>query len=160
MPNDITDDEARLALTSIETRRRQVIAEIDMPRWYWWGLALGWVVLGVITDSDRPWLIAVATLVFGAVHASVAHRVLSGRHRSPQLSVRADVVGHYVPAIVIGFLLGLAAVTVGLSLLAMADGAGHPVTMASVVVGVALVCGGPRLMAAVRRRAERKAVAA
>lgn len=61
-----------------------------MPRWYWWGLAIGWVALGVLTDLEHPWLTAVATLVFGAVHASVAPRVLSGRHRSQQLSVRAS----------------------------------------------------------------------
>jgi hypothetical protein len=32
MPQDIGDTEAQLALNSIEERRRQVIAEIDMPR--------------------------------------------------------------------------------------------------------------------------------
>jgi hypothetical protein len=53
MANDITDAEARLALRSIEERRREVIAEIDMPRWYWWGLALGWIVLGFVADLDH-----------------------------------------------------------------------------------------------------------
>ena len=56
MANDITDAEARLALRSIEERRRQVIAEIDMPRWYWWGLALGWIGLGFVTDLGHPWV--------------------------------------------------------------------------------------------------------
>jgi hypothetical protein len=155
MANDITDAEARLALRSIEERRRQVIAEIDMPRWYWWGLALGWIGLGFVTDLDHPWVTAAATLAFGAVHAGVASHVLSGRHRSSQLSVRADVAGPSVAAVVIGFLLGLAAVTVALAVLAEADGAGHPVTAASIVVAVAVLFGGPTLMAAVRRRAER-----
>jgi hypothetical protein len=155
MANDITDAEARLALRSIEERRRQVIAEIDMPRWYWWGLALGWIGLGFVTDLGHPWVTAAATLAFGAVHAGVASHVLSGRHRSSQLSVRADVAGPSVAAVVIGFLLGLAAVTVALALLAEADGAGHPVTAASIVVAVAVLFGGPTLMAAVRRRAER-----
>jgi hypothetical protein len=155
MANDITDAEARLALRSIEERRREVIAEIDMPRWYWWGLALGWIVLGFVTDLDHAWVTALATLAFGAVHAGVASHVLSGRHRSPRLSVRADVTGPSVPAMVIGFLLGLAVVTVALALLANADGAGHPVTAASVVVAVAVLFGGPTLMAGVRRRAAR-----
>jgi hypothetical protein len=155
MANDITDAEARLALRSIEERRRQVIAEIDMPRWYWWGLALGWIGLGFVTDLGHPWVTAAATLAFGAVHSGVASHVLSGRHRSSQLSVRADLAGPSVAAVVIGFLLGLAAVTVALAVLAEADGAGHPVTAASVVVAVAVLFGGPTLMAVVRRRAER-----
>ena len=155
MTNDITDAEARLALRSIEERRREVIAEIDMPRWYWWGLALGWIGLGFVTDLGHPWVTAAATLAFGAVHSGVASHVLSGRHRSSQLSVRADVAGPSVAVVVIGFLLGLAAVTVALAVLAEADGAGHPVTAASIVVAVAVLFGGPTLMAAVRRRAER-----
>jgi hypothetical protein len=155
MSDDITYEEARSTLGSIEQRRRQVIAEIDMPRWYWWGLAVGWIVLGAISDIGSAWLAAAATLVFGAVHSAVAQRVLSGRHRSPQLSIRADVVSHHVPALVIGFLLSMAAATIVLALLAEADGARHPVTMTSVVVAVAVLLGGPGLMAAVRRRAER-----
>jgi hypothetical protein len=157
MKHDISETEARLALGSIEDRRRQIVAEIDMPRWYWWGLAGGWVVLGVIADLGHPWLTTVATFAFGAGHASVAHHVLSGRHRSSQLSVRADLVSRYVPALVIGFLLVMTAVTVGLALLAYADGAGHPATIASVIVGLAVGFGGPTLMAAVRRRARRSA---
>jgi hypothetical protein len=155
MPHDISDADARLALSSIEHRRQQVIAEIDMPRWYWWGVALGWVALGVITDFGHPLATAAATLAFGAVHAAVSHRVLSGRHRTPSLSVRADLVSRHIPALVLGFLVALAAVTVALAVLADADGARHPVTIASVVVAVAVVCGGPNLMAAVRRRTER-----
>ena len=89
MTNDITDADARSALTNIETRRRQIIAEIDIPRWYWWGVALGWVALGVITDFGIGWLTLAATFTFGAVHSAVAQHVLSGRHGSRQLSVRA-----------------------------------------------------------------------
>jgi drug/metabolite transporter (DMT)-like permease len=105
MPPDISDGEAELALSSIEHRRRQVIAEIDMPPWYWWGLAAGWIGLGILADFDHPWLTLVVTLCFGAAHAWVASHVLSGRHRSRQLSVRADVVDPHIPAFVIGFLL-------------------------------------------------------
>jgi hypothetical protein len=42
---------------------------------------------------------------------------------------------------------------VGLALAAHADGAGHPATLGSVPVAVAIVLGGPQLMTAVRRRA-------
>ncbi len=159
MTNDISEAEARLALESIERRRMQIIAEIDIPGWYWWGLALGWVALGVITDLDVAWATLVATLAFGAIHSAVAQHVLSGRHGSRQLSVSRDVVSRHTPLLLLGCLVGLAAVTIGLALLANADGAGHPVTIASVVVAVAILCGGPTLMAAIRRRAVRGAAA-
>jgi hypothetical protein len=159
MPQDISDTEARLALSSIEQRRRQVIAEIDMPRWYWWGLAAGWIGLGILADLDQPWLTLTVTLCFGAAHAWVASHVLSGRHRSTQLSVRADVVDPHIPAFVIGFLLLMVAATVVLALLANADGARHPSITASVVVAIVVLSCGPALMAAIRRRLAHRVVA-
>ena len=55
----------------------------------------------------------------------------------------------------IGSLLALAGLTVAVALIADAAGSGHPVTIASVVVAVVLLLGGPRLMALVRRLAAR-----
>jgi hypothetical protein len=85
MEHEMTQVEARSALDAPERGRRRVIDEIDMPRWYWWGLALGWITLGYITDLDHPWVTSAATLAFGAIHASVAPRVIDGRHRTDQL---------------------------------------------------------------------------
>jgi hypothetical protein len=157
MTSEISDGDAQLALSSIELRRRQVIAEIDMPWWYWWGLALGWVVLGIVTDFGNVWAAVIATVAFGAAHASVAHRVLSGRHRSRRLSVRAELVSRHIPILVVGYLLLLVAVTIAIAVAVDADGADHPSTIASVIVAVAVLAGGPQLMAAMRRRAEQSA---
>jgi hypothetical protein len=159
MENEMTDAAARAALADIERGRQQVVDEIDMPRWYWWGLAVGWIGVGVATDVNNAWLTGIATLVFGAVHASVAHRVLGGRRRTPQLSVRADVAGRHTPLLVILGLLALAAVTVVVALVASAAGSGHPATIAGVVVAVVILLGGPRCMAAVRRQAVRSSSA-
>jgi hypothetical protein len=82
MQTAITPQEARAALDTIDRGRRRVIDQIDLPRWYWWGLALGWIALGYITYLKHPWVTAAATLVFGAVHSTVAQRVASGRHRT------------------------------------------------------------------------------
>ncbi|MBV8944700.1 MAG: hypothetical protein JOZ95_04715, partial [Solirubrobacterales bacterium] len=60
MAQDISPLEARGALDAIDRGRRHVIDEIDLPTWYWWGLALGWIGLGVITDLKHPWLTAAA----------------------------------------------------------------------------------------------------
>jgi hypothetical protein len=155
MPNGLTDAEAKAALDEIEHSRRQVIDEIDMPRWYWWGLALGWIGIGLATDVNNPWLTTAATLAFGAVHASVAHVAIGGRHRTTQLSVHPDVAGRHTPLLVIAALIGLALVTIAATLAASADGARHPTTMASILIATLIVLGGPRCMAAVRRRAVR-----
>jgi hypothetical protein len=159
MHPDVTPNEAAAALDAVERGRQRVIQEIDLPRWYWWGLAIGWVVLGRLTDLDHPWLTTAATLAFGAIHATVASRVLSGRHRSPNLSVRASIAGHEAPRFVITALLLLAAVTVAGSLAAQADGARHPVTLTSIVVAILIVTGGPHLLALVRRRAAARTAA-
>jgi hypothetical protein len=157
MQRQMTPAEARVALDAVERGRLRVIGEIDLPRWYWWGLALGWIGVGYVTDLQHPWLTVAVTLLFGAVHATAASHVLSGRHGSRQLSVRADVAGREVPRLVVGGLLLLVALTIVGSLAAQADGARHPVTMASILVAVMIVLGGPQLLAAVRRRAKRAA---
>jgi hypothetical protein len=154
---DISTTEAELALEAIEMRRQQVIDEIAIPPWYWWGLAVGWVALGIIADLDVLWLSIVATVTFGATHAAIAGRVLSGGHGSNRLSVRHDVIGRHVPTLVIVGLLALVAATVAIAFAADADGARHPGTMASIVVAVAVAGGGPALMSWVRRRAARRA---
>ena len=151
-----TEAQAKMALEAIERGRQHVVDEIDLPRWYWWGLAAGWIGVGFVTDLDHPWATGIATLAFGAVHASAASVVLGGRRRTRQVSVRADVAGHHVPLLVIVSLLGLAALTTASGIWASADGARHPATAASIVVAVLIVLGGPRLMAAVRRRAARR----
>jgi hypothetical protein len=153
MDYEPTPSEARAALEVVERGRLRVIEQIDVPGWYWWGLALGWIGLGVITDLAHPWITAAATLAFGAIHSAIAPRVIDGRRRSPQLSVRSDVVGRRLPQLVLGGLLLLAGVTVAGSLALAADGAGHPVTIASVVVAFVIALGGPQLLAVVRRRA-------
>jgi hypothetical protein len=155
MDYEPTPAEARAALEVVERGRLRVIEQIDVPGWYWWGLALGWIGLGVITDLAHPWITAAATLAFGAIHSAIAPRVIDGRRRSPQLSVRSDVVGRRLPQLVLGGLLLLAGVTVAGSLALAADGAGHPVTIASVVVAFVIALGGPQLLAVVRRRAVR-----
>jgi len=153
MEREISPLEARAALDTIDRGRRQVVDEIDLPPWYWWGLALGWVGLGIITDLKHPWVTAAATLLFGAVHSTVAPRVTNGRHRTTQLSVRAEVPGRPIAGLVIVGLIVLAGVTVAGALAASADGARHPVTMASILVAVIIVLGGPRLLSIIRRRA-------
>ncbi len=157
MTNDVTNAEARAALESVEESRQHVIGEIDMPSWYWLGLALGWVGVGVVADLGHPWLTLGATSVFGAIHASVSGLVIGGRHRTTKLSVHADVAGRHTPLLVFTGLIGLALVTIAGALAVSADDARHPATIASILVAVMILLGGPQLMTLVRRRAVQNA---
>lgn len=89
----IGESEARAALSAIAQRRQQVIAEIDVPSWYWCAMAAGWVALGVVADYAPPWAYLAATLLFGAAHASISPRVLTGRRASSRLHVRHEIGG-------------------------------------------------------------------
>ena len=159
MTKALTDAEARVALHEVERGRQRVIDQIGMPQWYWWGLAGCWVALGVLNDVANAWVVAVATITFGAVHSAVSQRLLGGRRRTSRVKVRADVAGRRAPAIVFGFLVALAGVTVAAGFAAYADGAEHPGTIASLFVAVMILLGGPRVMAAIRARAQGAAAA-
>src|SRR5215471_2364068 len=99
MADRVNPAEAGHALDDVELRRRQIVAEIDIPAWYWRGLALGWVGLGLLAAFTNAWVVLVATVGFGAAHSAIATRVIDGRHRSQQLSVHADVVSRHVAAL-------------------------------------------------------------
>ena len=154
-----TETEARLALESVRKGRQQVVDEIGMPWWYWWGLAAAWVVLGLLSNFNAPWwVLSVATILVGAGHATVAHRVLAGRQRTGGVRVRGDVAGDRGMLLVIGFLLALVGVTIAVAVGLSADGAGHPSIWASGFAAVLVVLGGPRVMTAIRDDATRRAV--
>jgi hypothetical protein len=154
-----TDADARLALHGVEQAQQRVIEQIGMPWWYWWGLAACWIGLGIAADIANPWVTLAATFTFAAVHSYVSSRLLAGRQKTSDLKVRADVAGRRAPALIFAFLVGLGVVTVAAALLAYWDGAEHPATMASVLVAVAILLGGPRLMAAIRTSAGRRTAA-
>jgi hypothetical protein len=152
MEDSVTSDEARAALRTIDRERGRVVEQISLPPWYLWGLAIGWVVLGVIADIGPTWLTSVATCIFGAGHASVAPRVIDGRHGSERLRVGRDVVGRRISMMVIGALIALAGLTVAAALAIRADGARHAVTIASVLVATIVLLGGHHLIAIGRSR--------
>ena len=155
-----TKAEAQVALHGAEQARQRVIDQIGMPRWYWWGLAACWIVLGVLADLNAPWwLLSGATLAVGAGHSYVFQRLVGGRRRTADVKVRADVAGRHAHMLVIAFLLGLVGVTVALALSLDADGAAHPSIWASVLVAILLLLGGPRVMLWIRDRATRRPAA-
>ncbi len=155
-----SEGEARLALHGAEQARQRVIDQIGMPSWYWWGLAGCWIGLGVLSDLAAPWWVVVAaTLVVGAAHSIVFQRLVAGRQQTDEVKVRAEVAGRHAEVLVIGFLLGLVAVTIAVAFALDADGAEHPSTWASVFVAALILLGGPRVMARIRAEASQRAAA-
>jgi hypothetical protein len=90
MTTPISQTEARLAVEAIQRRRADVIAAIDVPSWYWPGMAAGWVGLGLIADNSPSWVSTLATVLFGAIHSTIAPRVLTGRHPSSDVGLRSS----------------------------------------------------------------------
>ncbi|MFF2550525.1 hypothetical protein ACFVUS_05965 [Nocardia sp. NPDC058058] len=148
---NVAPDQARAALEAAERARRQVADEVGLPRAYWWGMAAGWVVLGVIGDLGPQWLVIAATLAFGAGHSFVASRLLDGRRRTGGVQVSAAVAGRRTPLVVIAMLIGFVCVTIGLALSLDADGDAHPGIWAAVMVAAIIGFGGPELLRVLRR---------
>ena len=152
---ELTPAQAQAGLDAAERGRLRVVEQIDVPGWYWWSVAAGWVALGVLTDVASPWVLLIGTLAFGTAHSVIAPRVVDGRHGSDRLRVRTEVAGRHVAQLVIGGLVVLVGITVAVAVALEADGARHPATGASLVVAVMILLGGPLLLARVRRRARR-----
>ncbi|HVX53151.1 hypothetical protein [Nocardioides sp.] len=147
----VASQDAGEALAAVAHARRQVAEEIGLPRGYWWAMAAGWVVLGVIGEFGPSWLVIVATVLFGAGHAALASRLLDGRRGSDGVRVSAAVAGHRTPYVVVGMLVLLVALTVAAALLIDADGAGHAALWAAVVVAAVVGFGGPEILRTLRR---------
>jgi hypothetical protein len=147
---ELTREEALAALGEVRRGTQRVIDQVDVPGWYWYGLAAGWIVLGVLTDLKHAWLTAIATLAFGAIHSAVAPHVIDGRRANPGLRINRDLVGRQVAWQILAGLVALAGLTIIVAVAVGADGARHPVTIASVFVAVILVLGGPRLLQHIR----------
>lgn len=148
----IARDDAEAALAAVERERLRVADEIGVPNWYWWGLALGWVAVGAASDVGIVWLTAAATLIFGAVHAAVAPRVVGGRRRSDMLSVRRELVDRRTSGFVLLAVAALALLTIAVGFAVSADGARDASIIACTFAAALILAGGPRLLGAARRR--------
>lgn len=159
MTYDISQTEASLALEAIQRRRQDVVAQLDVPRWYWPSMAAGWTALGVLADYGPAWASVIVTVSFGAAHATIGSRVLSGRRGSSRVSIRGELASRWIPAVIIGFLATMTVLTVAVALLFNADGARHPAALAGGVVAALVLAGGPHVMGRVRARADRRITA-
>lgn len=149
--DNITAAQARAALDAADHARRQVAAEVGLPRGYWWVLALGWLLLGVVGQYGPWWLITVATVGFGVGHSMLASRLLDGRRRTRRLQVSSAVAGHRTPLVVVGMLFAFVAVTIGAGFAMAADGVRHADIWAAVLAAAVIGFGGPEVLRVLRR---------
>ena len=147
----IAPEEARTALDAVDRARGQVAEEVGLPRGYWWAMAGGWVLLGVLSNLTPAWLAGMATVTFGAVHGTLAPRLLDGRRRTDRLQVSRAVASRRIPLVVIGMLIGLVGLTIGVALVLDADGADHAGIWAAVFVAAIVGFGGPEILRVLRR---------
>ncbi|OEV00520.1 hypothetical protein AN217_24980 [Streptomyces qinglanensis] len=146
-----TAEQAGEAIAAVDRAQRQVAAEVGLPRIYWWGMAAGWLALGLIDQFGPAWLTVVGTLGFGMGHSAFAARLLGGRRRTDRLQVSAAVAGRRVPFVVVGMLLGLVGVTILAAMTLKADGAGHPTLWAAALTAAVTGFGGPEILRALLR---------
>ncbi|MER5778245.1 hypothetical protein ABT144_28915 [Streptomyces sp. NPDC002039] len=147
---DITPEQAGTALEAVERARHQVAEEVGLPRGYWWSMAAGWLLLGVLGSLASPWPAGVATVAFGMGHAMLASRLLDGRRRTGQVRISRTVAGRRVPFVVIGMLVGFVVVTVAAALALDADGADHAGIWAAALVAPVIGFGGPEMLRVLR----------
>ncbi|WP_328398307.1 hypothetical protein [Nocardia sp. NBC_00416] len=147
---NVAPDQARAALDAVERARGRVAREVGLPRGYWWAMAAGWVVLGLIGDLGPQWLIITATLIFGVGHSFAASRLLNGRRRTDQVQVSAAVAGRRTPIVVVGMLCALVALTLGVAMALDADGDRSPGIWAGVLVAAIIGFGGPEILRVLR----------
>jgi hypothetical protein len=149
--DNIAPEEARTALDAVDRARGQVAEEVGLPRVYWWAMAAGWLLLGTLSNLTPAWLAGMATVTFGAVHGTLASRLLDGRRRTDRLQVSRAVAGHRIPLVVVGMLVGLIGLTIAAALALDADGARHAGIWASVLVAAVVGFGGPEILRVLRR---------
>ncbi|GAA3356403.1 hypothetical protein GCM10017744_022850 [Streptomyces antimycoticus] len=148
---NIAPEQASAALGAIDRAQRQVAEEVGLPRGYWWAMAGGWLLLGVLGNVLPQWLAGIATVAFGIGHGWLASRLLDGRRRTDQLRVSAAVAGHRIPLVVVGMLLGLIGATVLVALALDADGAAHAGIWAAALIAAVVGFGGPEILRVLRR---------
>jgi hypothetical protein len=143
-------DDAGRSIEEVRRREQQVITATAIPLWYWWVVAAGTLVLGVVVDGRRPAVIAVTAVVFASATAALTVWVILGAGSGAQVS--RDLLGGSGPASIVVFvgIVVLAGLAVAFS--SQARGASHPATDGTAVTAACLVVGGPMLMRLLHRQ--------
>jgi hypothetical protein len=153
MAGSLHRDDAGRSIEEIRRREEQVIAKVAIPFWYWWVVATGTLVLGVVVDGRRPVVIGVTAVLFATATAALTLWVILGAGSGAQVS--RDLLGRGGPTSIVAFvgIVVLAGLAVAFSV--QARGASHPAVAGTAVTAACLLVGGPMLMRLLHRQMHR-----
>ena len=149
MANEVRPDEAVGALTEIARRRAQVVTLTIIPTWFWWATAVLMVGFTLAVETGRPQVIGIATAAFVFGIFIVVGRIVLGVVGRAQ--PRNNLLGRTGALAIVGFDLGILAVSFPTAFALEAAGVRFPATAGVLVAGVCMVVGGPLLMRYLRR---------
>ena len=142
------DSEAAAALAEIDLSQERVIDSVLVPRWYWWLVGLGMVAVGASADTARTTLIVVVAVAYALTVAAASVWFIGGRR---QARVHPELLGQPGALAIVAFVWLVVGGSLGLAFGLRSLGFGYPATAATVVGGLAVIVGGPALMAVLRR---------
>ena len=141
MNESFNKDDAARSIEDIRWREQQVITATTIPIWYWWLVAVGTLVLGMVVDGRRP---AVTAVVFAVATAAITVWVILGAGSGAQVS--RDLLGSSGPASIVLFVGIVVLAGLAVAFASQARGASHPATAGTAVTAVCLLVGRPILM--------------
>lgn len=148
MKGNISPSDAARSLADIGNRQARVIDEVLVPGWYWWTVAALTVVLGVVVDSHRAALVALAAAIYVVLVAGVTVWMIMGRNRA---RVSRHLLGDRGALAIVGFVWVVVGLSLAVGFALRTAGAGYPATVACIVCAIGLIVGGPTLMSYLRR---------
>jgi len=156
MTQSVSPDDARRSIEEVRRREQRIIRAVAIPLWYWWVVAAGTLVLGVVVDGHRPAATVVTAVLFAVGTAALTVWVILGAGSGAQ--VIKDLLGLGGPASIVLFVWIVVIVSLAVAFSLQARGAPHPATDGTGVTAVCLVVGGPILMRLLNRQMLRRSV--
>ena len=142
-------DEAARGLAEIEARQAAAVKRVLVPGWYWWAVAVGMVLLGLVVDTQGRPLVVVSALVFAVAVAALSVWAIAGGLTGAR--ARSELLGPEGAAGIVLLDLVVVGAAVAFALLTRYLGWRFPGTAGTALGAMLLVAGGPILM----RRLER-----
>jgi hypothetical protein len=140
-------DEASAALAQIRDHQEQVIRAALIPRWYWWAIGVGMIVIGAAADTRRPVVLGVVIPIAALAMAALTAAMIIGAGRGAR--IKSDqLLGERGALLIVAFIFLIDGLTLGLAFGLLALGTPAPATIDTAAGALLLVVPGP----AVNRR--------
>jgi len=156
MSEGMQRDEASAGLAEIRATQDRLIRRVAVPGWYWAGVALLTVALGLVVDVGQAVAVAVAAVLFAVVVAGATGWVILGGGR---VQVGRDLLGEAGAIRIVGFVAIVVVVSLAIGFALQALGWRYPATLATLVAAIGIAAGGPLLMRSLQASMRRRSAA-